>query len=287
MEFWAGNVVFHWIATWANPTCDVIFRAATNLGDVSFYYLAVAPLFWAVDRRRACVLFLLILASGYINTTVKLLAHTTRPDPQLVRVLDTHFYQTGSPSFPSGHAQNAVVFWAYIAWWARRPWVWAASALCAALIAFSRLYLGVHFPIDVVGGLVLGVASLLLVTPLLERWSEAEFRLGIPAAIALVSGAIAIALVTGDLTMALISGSLVGFLAGGVWLPQSPLIFGSIRQSVVGVVGGLLTLGALALPFERIPRGPVSVFLEVGALWVVTLWCYPRLLERLRLAAAD
>jgi len=175
MEFLTGYAVFHWIATWANPFCDVLFQTATNLGDHTFYYLAVVPLFWVGDRRRACVLLLLLLASGYVNTLAKLLVHTPRPDPQLTRVLDFRPYQSGSNAFPSGHTQGAVVFWGYMAGWVGRRWFSALAAVVVALIALSRLYLGVHFPIDIVGGLVLGGVLLSCVPPLLERWSLADF----------------------------------------------------------------------------------------------------------------
>src|SRR6266852_709058 len=174
MEVLTGYAVFHWIATWANPFCDVVFQIATNLGDHTFYYLAIVPLFWVVDRRRACILLLLLLASGYVNTLAKLFVHTARPDPQLTRVLDFRPYQSGSTAFPSGHAQGAVVFWGYVAGWVGRRWFSLLAAVLVLLIAFSRLYLGVHFPIDVVGGLVLGGGLLIGVPPLLERWARID-----------------------------------------------------------------------------------------------------------------
>jgi len=280
MEFLTGYAVFHWIATWATPACDVFFRAATDLGYPTFYYLTIAPLFWIVDRRRACILFLLILASGYINTLAKLWVHTPRPDPQLARVLDFRPYQTGSNAFPSGHAQIGVVFWGYLAWWVGRPWFTGVALLVVLLISFSRLYLAVHFPIDIVGGVFLGTVSLVLLAPVFERWSHSNFRLGAAATGLLVAGALLAAVASTDLTMSLISGSLLGFLAGAVWLPQAPPLLRTARQSWASATLGLSLLLVASLPLQWLPRAPLWVLGQVTLLWIVALWCYPQLMHR-------
>lgn len=285
MEFLTGYAVFDWITTWANPVCDVVFRAATDLGYHPFYYLTIAPLFWVVDRRRACVLFLLVLASGYVNTFAKLWVHAPRPDPDFARVLDFRPYRSGSNAFPSGHAQNAVVFWGYLAWWISRRWFTGLALFLVVMISFSRLYLAVHFPIDIIGGLALGIVILLGVRPLFERWSQSEFRLGRAGGVLLLGVSLALGLASTDTTLAMISGSLVGFLAGAVWLPQSPLTFRSPWHSSAGAAGGLLMLAALSAVFDALPYNPLALYARVAALWVIALWGYPHVLQRLWPAA--
>ncbi len=282
MQLLTGYAVFHWIATWANPGCDVLFRGITDLGYEAFYFLVVTPLFWMVDRRRASVLFLLILASGLLNTAAKLLVDTPRPDPALVRVLDLRPYRSGSGAFPSGHAQNAVVFWFYIAGWVGRPWCRGLALLMVVLISFSRLYLGVHFPIDIVGGLVLGSVIMLLLPRALERWSRVDFSTGLTTALAVTVGSILLPLVSSNLTMAALGGSLLGFLLGGVWLPQPPLMFGRIAQLSVGLTLGLALLLALSSIFSAFPTAiPLVLYARVAAMWVIALWLYPQAWSRL------
>jgi membrane-associated phospholipid phosphatase len=210
MDLLAGYGVFYWIATWANPLCDILFRGMTDLGSVAFYVMAIAPLFWVVNRRRASVLILLLLASSCINTVAKLWFHTPRPDPHLARVLDLRPYESGSNAFPSGHAQNAVVFWGYAALWIREGRFSIAAMVLIAAISFSRLYLAVHFPIDVAGGLAIG-AGILGAAPALERWSRTDFRLGLAGALLLLCGSLTLTVVSADLTCAALSGSLIGF----------------------------------------------------------------------------
>ena len=281
MEVLTGYAVFHWVATWANPYCDVFFRAITDLGYHTFYYLVIAPLFWVVDRRRASVLFLLILASGLLNTAAKLLVHTPRPDPLLARVLDLRPYHSGSNAFPSGHAQNAVVFWIYAAWWVGRRWFSGLAVAMVALISFSRLYLAVHFPIDVVGGLAIGAAVMLLLPPVLERWSQFEFRLGMAGSLGLTVVSVAPALAARDLTLAVIGGSLLGFMVGAVWLPQRLLAFRNTAQLWLCLAGGLLLLAGLSVAFDTFPTTvPLLLYARFALLWTAALWLYPQLLHR-------
>jgi membrane-associated phospholipid phosphatase len=281
MEIFTGYVVFRWIATWANPFGDILFRTFTDLGSHTVYYVALAPLFWAVDRRRAAVLLLLVLASGYVNTFAKLAVHSTRPNPALARVMDPSLYQSGNGAFPSGHAQNAVVVWAYLATWVAQRWFSIVAVIMVLLISFSRLYLGVHFPIDIVGGLAIGAVLTWKLPVWLETWAESGFRLDLTASLAVVGGSALVTLATRDLTLAMISGSLVGFLASVAWLPQATLQFGSRAEAVLGVAVGLVLLILLSAVLEPLPRQPAVLYLQVAVLWVAALWAYPQALRRI------
>jgi membrane-associated phospholipid phosphatase len=288
MEWLTGYAVFHWITAWSNPPCDGFFRAVTDLGSPTAYYLAVAPLFWVVDRRKATALFLLLIISAYVNSYTKLLVHTTRPDPALARVLDVRPYLSHSYAFPSGHTQGAVVFWSYLAWWVGRRWFTAIAMLAIALISFSRLYLGVHFPIDIIGGIVLGLTLLPLLKSL-DRWADRDCYTPPWAMAAIVAGTFALA-VTGTPPLAMISGSATGFLLGASWLPQRALTPTTPRQAVGIVALGLALQFGLASALGLItPYDLPLVYVTVAVLWVFALWVYPRLLTafwlRPRLAA--
>jgi len=286
MELLTGYFVFHWIAGWSNPVCDQLFRVVTDLGDHSVYFLVIAVLFWVVDRRRAAILFLLLLASGFSNTFIKLWVHTPRPDPGLVRILDMRPYEPLSGSFPSGHAQGALVFWGYLSLWMGQAWFTLLAALMVSLVSFSRLYLGVHFPVDILGGLSIGAIVLLFISPTLDRWSRSDFRTGFTGALAVVTAALVAVLATGDLTLALASGSLVGFFVATVWLPQVPVAFQGARQSSVGATGGVLFTLVILPVAGLLPRTPLAVGAEVAVAWIVALWLYPQLLHRVRFGRA-
>jgi hypothetical protein len=65
------------------------------------------------------------------------------------------------PGLPSGHTQGTVVVWGYLGTVVRRPWFWALAGVLMVLVPLSRIYLGVHFPTDVLGGYILGALILL------------------------------------------------------------------------------------------------------------------------------
>jgi membrane-associated phospholipid phosphatase len=130
----------------------------TFLGNEEFFLLIMPVIFWCVSPRIGLRVGLLLLISAGLNGAFKLLFQGPRPywvDGQI-----TAF--TTEPSFgaPSGHAMNAASVWGGLAASIRKPWAWTAAALIVFLIGLSRLYMGVHFPHDVLMGWLIGALFL-------------------------------------------------------------------------------------------------------------------------------
>lgn len=151
------RAVLLWIGANVPAWLDGPMRAATALG----YYSVVLPLLAVVSLaflyrgwRLSAVLLVVSTAGGvFLTTVLKSVFRRARPE-----ILDSG-YTAGFYSFPSGHATVAVGFYGalalVLAYHLRGPARWAAVALGAALvllIGFSRLYLGVHYPTDVLAG---------------------------------------------------------------------------------------------------------------------------------------
>lgn len=145
----------------ASPALDQVALTLTNLGSEQAYIVLLLVAYLAIDASAARVLGLGLLASFYLNQQLKNAFDTARPyleHPELLR--SEAAYETGpGPAFPSGHAQSAATFWGIVAGLARRRWVAAAAAASIAAIGVTRLYLGVHWPIDVAGGVAIGLAA--------------------------------------------------------------------------------------------------------------------------------
>lgn len=125
------------------------------------FYLALLPLiYWGISRPLGACIGALLLFSGVINEICKVGFALPRPywlDASLQRGTEMSF------GFPSGHAQNAFLMWLFLALGSRKRALWVPLALVLALlISFSRLYLGVHFPADVIGGAFIGLVILAL-----------------------------------------------------------------------------------------------------------------------------
>ena len=134
-----------------------------------------------VTRLRVAAFFLLVsLLAEAMTSAIKVLVARPRPTSGLIRVAQ----HLGSFSFPSGHTVHYTVFYGFLAfvlarrisatWW-RRAVVWPCLVLIA-LVGPSRVYLGEHWPSDVIGGYLIGA---LFLAPLILGywWVERSVRL--------------------------------------------------------------------------------------------------------------
>ena len=129
----------------------------TSLGNAGMIWIALSLVMLCFKRtRKAGITGLLALALGAVitNLTLKPLVHRGRP--WLVVEGLKAMVEPGDPhSFPSGH--TCAAFAATCGWWCYLPKKWGITALvCAALMGLSRLYIGVHFPTDVLVGALVG-----------------------------------------------------------------------------------------------------------------------------------
>jgi membrane-associated phospholipid phosphatase len=166
-----GIEVIVWVQSLSNPFLDTIFGAITFLGNLEFYLLALPILYWCVHKETGVALSYLSLLSGWLNDLVKYLFKIPRPGAfdARVRVL----VEQTDPSFPSGHAQNGVAVWGYLAY-RFRNWIFTVIAVVIMFaLGLSRIVLGVHFPQDVIGGWLIGLVLLVVYVwaePPVERW---------------------------------------------------------------------------------------------------------------------
>ncbi|MEW6568605.1 MAG: phosphatase PAP2 family protein [Chloroflexota bacterium] len=134
----------------------------TFLGTEEFFMLVMPAVLWCFDAGLGLRLGLILLTSDAFNGAFKLIFGWPRPywvsDQILALSAETSF------GLPSGHAQNALALWGRLAVSIRRRWATVLLGLVILLISVSRLYLGVHFPSDVLAGwLVAGVLLWLFV----------------------------------------------------------------------------------------------------------------------------
>jgi len=273
-----------------SPALDAPFRALTSLGEEGFFMFLLPLLYWCMDHRLGARLTVAFLFSSQLNAIAKLLAAQPRPFDYDVRVKKLAEARGGG--LPSGHTQDAVVVWGYLMAVVRKPWTWALGLVLIVLVPLSRLYLGVHFPTDLLGGYVLGVPILwafVRYEPTVEEWLK-QRALGwqlvcaaAPALLLLVPGCV-------DDYAATASGALVGMAAG--FVAQRRLVgfdaSGPLWQRAVRyVVGGALLLGtraALNATTAALGGGLRLVFLKYAVLGAVGALVAPWLFVLLGLA---
>lgn len=150
-----------WIQQFSNSFLDSFFTIITKIGNPEYYMVAFPLFYWCVNKRQAFRFTLFFLISSYANTLIKGITDVPRPSGDEVRIL-YHESTQGSSSFPSGHTQGTAAFWGYLANYFKNKYFTAISIVIIALVGISRMYLGLHFPIDVVGGLLFAFIILIL-----------------------------------------------------------------------------------------------------------------------------
>ncbi|HEX8851522.1 MAG TPA: phosphatase PAP2 family protein [Gemmatimonadaceae bacterium] len=158
------DAILRWMAAHQTPWLHVVMLQVTALGTgvVVMMVVAVAALFlWLTRHRHSAALLLVTTSVGIvINSLLKDVFHRQRPS---IFAWGTEVF---SSSFPSGHAMSAAIVYGTVAYLAarlqRRHWSRVTTAVVAALlialIAFSRIYLGVHYPSDTLAGMAIGFA---------------------------------------------------------------------------------------------------------------------------------
>lgn len=158
------DAVLRWVGTRRAPTLDALMLEITSLGTASVVTMVVgvAALFlWLNQHKHSAILLFVSTFGGVIlNNLLKL--GFSRPRPEIIPWgAKATFY-----SFPSGHAMSATVVYSTVAYLAARlqrthaarASIMFVAALIIFIIGASRVYLGVHYPSDVVAGVIVGLA---------------------------------------------------------------------------------------------------------------------------------
>ncbi len=148
------------------------------LGMAEIYFFLVPAIFWCYDPRLGIRLALITSLGAWFNDILKLIFHLPRPYflSHDVKMLDID--KSFTFGFPSGHAQIPISFLGLIGYWLKKPLIWVLIVILLVGIGISRIFLGVHFSLDVISGWVFGLimlfAVILLDRPVstfVERWS--------------------------------------------------------------------------------------------------------------------
>lgn len=152
-------------------------EALSDIPLLGVVWLVALVLLWLSKRRLEVGLLILTMVGRLPNSLVKELVGRPRPSPELVTVTG----ETSGFGFPSGHVEGAVLLYGFLFYLAgatisHRPLRWLAQAVCVVIVclaAIQRIYVGAHWPSDVLGGLLLGG---LLLAPLL--WLHRRYAAG-------------------------------------------------------------------------------------------------------------
>lgn len=238
----AGIELILWIQSMRNPALDAFFRGITALGGAGHLFI-VPAIVWCLGYRMGSRLLLTLLLSACLNFALKDLFAQPRPFQMEPRIGPDRELGYG---IPSGHAQHTAVEWALVAAWVGKPLVWAGAIVLIALIGFSRVYLGVHFPSDVLAGWAL--AALIV-------WLHLRYLARVEAFVGARS-------LGGQLGLALLGSGI--FIASYLLLPKTPWVVGTGGLFFGAAAGMAVCARCLRAPeggawWQRLLRYPLGI----------------------------
>ena len=150
------------LAELRTPFLDALLGALTNCGGELVFMAAAIIVFWCVSKSCGYYMLTVGFVGTIVNQFLKLVFRIPRPwvkDPDFQIVESARAEATGY-SFPSGHTQNVFASFGCLGRWTKRTWLRVVCALLIVVTAFSRMYLGVHTPLDV--GVSFGIGLVLV-----------------------------------------------------------------------------------------------------------------------------
>ena len=145
-----------------NPFLDSVANLASAVGEQTFVIAVMLYILWNVDKNKGFSICSSLLFSVAVMGTLKAIVRAPRPFQVLESIEGKRLATATGYSFPSGHTTTAASFYSALAFAFKKRKLSIFCAIMILLVGLSRLYLGVHWPIDVFGGLVLGISISLL-----------------------------------------------------------------------------------------------------------------------------
>jgi len=161
------------------PGLNEMMLAVTTLGEETAFLVIALIVFWCVDKRRGYYLMAVGFTGTILNQIMKLSFRVPRPwilDPEF-SILEQAREAAAGYSFPSGHTQFAVGTFGCLAATAENKWVRRLCLAIAAMVAFSRMYVGVHTPADVLAGAGCAIALVIVLKPAIFSENENRMKL--------------------------------------------------------------------------------------------------------------
>ncbi len=251
-------------------------KAITFMGNEEFYLLILPVLYWCWRKNYVLPLAIILLLNFWLNYEFKEFFQLPRP-AGVALIPAEHF------GFPSGHAQGAMVLWGYLAWilsgTQRKIYGWLGALIFG--IGLSRIYLGVHFPGDVVGGWTIGFLILfsgIWITVSIRR-QELVFP-ALPTAILALFSGMMLALMSPSGIAVRVGGMIAG-LVGGMLIESEWLNINTrVRwwqqglKIIIGVAGLLILKSSIKALFplelwaDWIRYGMLGLWIGLGAPWL-------------------
>ncbi|MEG2788409.1 MAG: phosphatase PAP2 family protein [Romboutsia sp.] len=139
-----------------SPFLNIIFLIFTISTELPILVLFTAGMYWCINKKYGQKILFSLVGNIALNTGIKEFVRAPRPIG-LEGINSMHTATATGYSFPSGHTQSATTFWISLMLIFKRSWIYIVGTIMILGVGISRLYLGVHWPIDVVFGWIIAI----------------------------------------------------------------------------------------------------------------------------------
>ncbi len=172
-----------------NPFLDIIANIASFFAEETVLIFALVLIYWCIDKRKGFAIFLSLMISLNLMQGLKAIFKVERPYLAYGDLIEAERTSTATGySFPSGHSTGASSFYSSLLLLFKNKAIRILAILIIILVPLSRLYLGVHWPLDVMFGTILGLGITLFFEPYFIRLYDEKkklYKAAIPIGIAL------------------------------------------------------------------------------------------------------
>lgn len=282
-----------------SPFLDILFLVLTISTEAPVIIILSAIMYWCIDKKRGQRILFALVGNIVLNTGIKDFVRAKRPIG--VKGIESMRVSTATGySFPSGHTQTATSFWTSIMIIFKNRYIYILSIIMIIGVGLSRLYLAVHWPIDVIFGWIFGIVFTLILIKIFDYVDDSKNYL-ILILILVLSGLVIFILddLTYIKTFGVLTGFVLGYIVEDVFIKfktenvaKNKIQFSSkksnenifIRNTVRFLIG-IITLGLVYIGLKYImPNGYVYDYIRYSIVIFYSIAGVPALFKILKLA---
>ena len=303
-----------------SPSLDGLMKFFTFLGRIEFYLLIIPFVYWTIDKRLGMRTLLVLIFIDTAGMAFKLLFH--QPRPYWIGGIKP-LAEESSYGIPSTHASDSLAVGGYLAYRVKRTWFWIVTVVVLFFIGLSRLFLGAHFPHDVLFGWLIGAIVLWGFMRSADRvatWAKSktlstQIAVGFVISIAIILIGFLIRLLISGISdpaswsnyaseartispFFTLSGALFGSVAGYAMMRQHARFQASgklgtrVLRYLVGIIGVVLIYFGLDVVFGLLTTDETALgyalrYIRYAAATCWMTWAAPFVFLKIKLAEAE
>ena len=272
--------ILKFIQSFKNPILNILFLTITISTEIPVVLIVASILYWCVNKKYGERLLFALIGNLALNTGVKEFFKAQRPigvdGIESMRVSTATGY-----SFPSGHTQIGTTFWVSMMSIFKNKYLYIFGPIIFLVIGISRLYLGVHWPIDVLFGWIFGIIFTLICNYIMSKVEKnKKYRYFNFIIIPMILWMFIVNSTKYVKMLGLLSGYIIGYIIEKEYINFNVNV--NLKLKIFRYIFGLISLGAIYLILKLImPLNYIGGFLRYFLLMIYAMDIAPLIFEKI------